>query len=79
FTVELYREAYKDILNPIPTFDMYESNLGLQIVINLPDVRSQPGRRRTQRIPSQVQTRVSKCGRCHRTGHNRCSCKKAMN
>ncbi|XP_073137997.1 uncharacterized protein [Henckelia pumila] len=63
FHIELYREAYKGILNPIPTFNMYDSNPEHPSIINAPDVRIQPGRRRTKRIPSQVQSRVSKCGK----------------
>ncbi|XP_042467183.1 uncharacterized protein LOC122050334 [Zingiber officinale] len=57
--IELYRESYRGILNPIPTCHMYESNPEHPFVINAPDVRSQPGRRRTQRIPSQVEKRVT--------------------
>lgn len=79
FTMELYRETYKGIINLIPTFEMHEYNANHALVINPPDVRSQPGRRRTQRIPSQVVLRVLKCGRCHKKGHNRRSCKGPIN
>ncbi|XP_073308838.1 uncharacterized protein [Primulina huaijiensis] len=77
FKTDSYRETYRGILNPIPTFEMHEPNPDHPIMINPPDVRSQPGRRRTQRIASQV-LRVSKCGRCHKQGHNRRSCKEAI-
>ncbi|XP_073121778.1 uncharacterized protein [Henckelia pumila] len=60
FHIEMYRQAYKGIINPIPTFDMYETNNDEGSVINAPDIRSQLGRTRTKRIPSQVETRVSK-------------------
>ncbi|XP_073153317.1 uncharacterized protein [Henckelia pumila] len=79
FKIEMYRQAYKGIINPILTFDMDESYVDNENVINAPDVRSQPGRRRTKRIPSQVESRVSKCSRCHTGGHNRRSCKEAIN
>ncbi|KAG6497373.1 hypothetical protein ZIOFF_045272 [Zingiber officinale] len=79
FKMELYRESYRGILNPIPTCRMYESNPEHSFVINAPDVRSQPDRRRTQRIPSQVEKRVTKCGRSHGRGHNRRSCKETIN
>ncbi|XP_073130833.1 uncharacterized protein [Henckelia pumila] len=78
FHIEMYPQAYKGMINPITTFDMYETNNDEGSVINAPDIRSQPGRRRTKRIPSQVETRVSKCGRCHKSGHNRRSCKEAI-
>ncbi|XP_073152433.1 uncharacterized protein [Henckelia pumila] len=78
FHIEMYRQAYKGMTNPIPTFDMYETNNDEGSVINAPDIRSQPGRRRTKRIPSQVETHVSKCGRCHKPVHNRRSCKEAI-
>lgn len=70
FHIEMYRQAYKRIINHIPTFDMYEANNDERCVISAPDIRSQPGHRKTKRIPSQVETRVSKCGRCHKRGHN---------
>ncbi|XP_073121857.1 uncharacterized protein [Henckelia pumila] len=79
FHIKLCREAYKGILNPILTFNMYDSNPEHPSTINAPDVRIQPGRRRTQRIPSQVQSRVSKCGLCHKRGHNQRSCNEAIN
>ncbi|KAG6517085.1 hypothetical protein ZIOFF_020465 [Zingiber officinale] len=79
FKIDLYHESYRGILNPIPTCHMYKSNPEHPFVINAPDVRSQPGRRRTQRIPLQVEKRVTKCGRCDGRGHNRCSCKEAIN
>ncbi|KZV51744.1 hypothetical protein F511_11432 [Dorcoceras hygrometricum] len=78
FQIETYRQAYKGIINPIPTFEMCEDNNDERLQIIAPDVRSQPGRRKTKRIPSQVQSRVSKCGRCHKQGHNRRSCKEAV-
>ncbi|XP_073130894.1 uncharacterized protein [Henckelia pumila] len=51
------------ILNPIPTFEMHESSVNCTFVINPPDVQSQPGRRRTKRIPSQVELREKEDGR----------------
>ncbi|XP_073298309.1 uncharacterized protein [Primulina huaijiensis] len=77
FKTDSYRETCRGILNPILTFEMHEPNPDHPIMINPPDVRSQPGRRRTQRIASQV-LRVSKCGRCHKQGHNRRSCKEPI-
>ncbi|XP_073120916.1 uncharacterized protein [Henckelia pumila] len=59
FHIEMYHQAYKGMINPIPTLDMYENNNDEGSVINAPDIRSQPGRRRTKRIPSQVETCVS--------------------
>ncbi|XP_073290710.1 uncharacterized protein [Primulina huaijiensis] len=79
FKIEMYRQTYRGIINPIPTFDINESYLDDGNVINAPDVRSQPGRRKTKRIPSQIESRVSKCSRCHKGGHNRRSCKEAIN
>ncbi|XP_073151968.1 uncharacterized protein [Henckelia pumila] len=78
FHIDMYRQAYKGIINLIPTFDMNEDSIGEGSIINAPDVRSQPGRRKTKRIPSQVETRVAKCGRCRKRGHNRRSCKEAI-
>ncbi|XP_073134999.1 uncharacterized protein [Henckelia pumila] len=78
FTIDLYRESYAGILNPIPTFEMHESSVNCTFVINPPNVRSQPGRRRTKRIPSQVELRVTKCGRCRKQGHNRRICKEPI-
>ncbi|XP_042386558.1 uncharacterized protein LOC121978257 [Zingiber officinale] len=54
---ELYRESYRGILNPIPTCYMYESNPEHPFVINAPDVRSQPSRRRTQREKGDDRTK----------------------
>ncbi|XP_073051311.1 uncharacterized protein [Primulina eburnea] len=79
FKTDMYCQTYKGIINLIPTFDMYEFNGDEGYVINSPDVCSQPGRRRTQRIPSQIQSRLSKCSRCRVRGHNRRSCKEAIN
>ncbi|XP_075481257.1 uncharacterized protein LOC142521969 [Primulina tabacum] len=79
FKIEMYRQTYRGIINLIPTFDINESYLDDGNVINAPDVRSQPGRRKTKRIPSQIESRVSKCSRCHKGGHNRRSCKEAIN
>ncbi|XP_012833693.1 PREDICTED: uncharacterized protein LOC105954572 [Erythranthe guttata] len=66
YKIDMYKKTYQPILNPIPTFDMdfWNEDYDDDDVINAPDVRSQAGRRRTQRIPSQVQTRVTKCKRC---------------
>ena len=77
YRVEMYRETYKAILNPIPTFDMDAFVPEEEPVINAPDVRPQPGRRKTQRIPSQVEVQVIKCRQCGRSGHNRRTCKEA--
>ncbi|XP_073022649.1 uncharacterized protein [Primulina eburnea] len=79
FKTDMYRQTYKCIINPIPIFDMYEFNGDEGYVINAPDVRSQPGHRRTQRIPSQIQSCLSKCSHCRVRGHNRRSCKEAIN
>ncbi|KAG6484291.1 hypothetical protein ZIOFF_061087 [Zingiber officinale] len=79
FKTGMYRQAYKGIINPIPTFDINESNLDEGNVINAPDEHSQLGHRRTKKIPSQVETRVSKYSRCHKKGHSRRSCKEAIN
>ncbi|XP_073127419.1 uncharacterized protein [Henckelia pumila] len=46
--------------NPIPTSDMNEGYLDDGLTIYAPTTRSQPGRRRTKRIPSQVEQRVKK-------------------
>ncbi|XP_073130783.1 uncharacterized protein [Henckelia pumila] len=78
FKIESYRAAYKRHINPIPTFDISDSCVAESDKIQAPSVRSQPGRRRTKRIPSQVNTRVSTCGRCHARGHNRRSCKEPI-
>ncbi|XP_073132129.1 uncharacterized protein [Henckelia pumila] len=78
FTIGAYRESYKCVINPIPTFDMYEGYNDEGESICAPIVRSQPGRRRTMRIPSQVEHRLTKCGRCKKQGHNRRTCKEAF-
>ncbi|XP_073137804.1 uncharacterized protein [Henckelia pumila] len=78
FHIDMYRQAYKGIINLIPTFDMNKDSIGEGSIINAPDVRSQPGRRKIKRIPSQVETRVAKYGRCRKRGHNRRSCKEAI-
>lgn len=78
FKIDMYRQAYKGIINLIPTFDMYESYLDDGDTIYAPTTRSQPGRRRTKRIPSQVEQRVTTCGRCHGRGHNRRTCKEPV-
>ncbi|XP_073128113.1 uncharacterized protein [Henckelia pumila] len=62
----------------ISTFDISESCVAESDIIQAPSVRSQLGRRRTKRIPSQVNTRVSTCGRCHARGDNRRSCKEPI-
>ncbi|XP_073133346.1 uncharacterized protein [Henckelia pumila] len=79
YKVENYRRAYAAVVNPIPTFD-FNADLPHSNgdIIRPPDVRSQPGRRRTQRFPSQVKKRVTKCARCHKPGHNRRKCKEAI-
>ncbi|XP_073130790.1 uncharacterized protein [Henckelia pumila] len=60
FKVGMYRQAYKGIINPIPTSNMNEGYLDDGLTIYAPTTRSQPGRRRTKRIPSQVEQRVKK-------------------
>ncbi|XP_073119654.1 uncharacterized protein [Henckelia pumila] len=79
YKVENYRRAYAAVVNPIPTFD-FNADLPHSNgdIIRPLDVRSQPGRRRTQRFPSQVKKRVTKCARCHKPGHNRRKCKEAI-
>ncbi|XP_073138855.1 uncharacterized protein [Henckelia pumila] len=79
YTTRMYRETYRATINPIPTFDMCESQLDEDDVIYAPDSRSQPGRRRTKRFPSQTEIRTLNCGRCHRKGHNRRTCKESLN
>ncbi|XP_075483082.1 uncharacterized protein LOC142523241 [Primulina tabacum] len=76
FKIEMYRQTYRGIINPIPTFDINESYLDDGNVINAPDVRSQPGRRKAKRIPSQIESRVSKCSRCHKGGQTDVAAKK---
>ncbi|XP_073304566.1 uncharacterized protein [Primulina huaijiensis] len=58
FKIEMYRQTYRGIINPIPTFDINESYLDDGNVTNAPDVRSQPGRRKTKRILSQIDGRT---------------------
>ena len=77
YRIEMYQQTYKAVLNPIPTFDMHTFGIEEELIINAPDVRSQPGRRRTQRFPSQVEVRVIKCKQCGKSGHNRRTCKEA--
>ncbi|XP_073130753.1 uncharacterized protein [Henckelia pumila] len=60
FKVGMYRQAYKGIINLIPISDMNEGYLDDELTIYAPTTRSQPGRRRTKRIPSQVEQRVKK-------------------
>ncbi|XP_073121674.1 uncharacterized protein [Henckelia pumila] len=79
YKVENYRRAYAAVVNPIPTFDFNDNLPHFNgDIIRPPDVRSQPGRRRTQRFPSQVKKRVTKCARCHKPGHNRRKFKEAI-
>ncbi|XP_073120679.1 uncharacterized protein [Henckelia pumila] len=79
YKVESYRRVYVAVVNPIPTFDfnadLPHSNGN---IIRPSDVRSQPGCRRTQRFPSQVKKRVTKCARCHKPRNNRRKCKEAI-
>ena len=79
YRVEMYKQTYQAVINPIPTFEMDMLPVDDDGVINAPDVRSQPGRRRTQRVPSQVDIRLKKCKRCGQRGHNRRTCKEALN
>lgn len=76
FTLEKYRECYVAVVNPIPTYDDGAPTLTEDVV--QPNVLRPPGRRRTKRIPSQVQSRPLRCGRCHRFGHNRRRCKESI-
>ncbi|XP_012830429.1 PREDICTED: uncharacterized protein LOC105951519 [Erythranthe guttata] len=85
FRVDLYKEVYKYTINPIPSFDeefdLYnaQTNHGPEdVFINPPASKAQPGRRRTKRIPSQVETRATKCARCGKPGHNRRTCKQPV-
>ncbi|XP_012840146.1 PREDICTED: uncharacterized protein LOC105960504 [Erythranthe guttata] len=85
FRVDLYKEVYKYTINPIPSFDeefdLYnaQTNHGPEdVFINPPASKAQPGHRRTKRIPSQVETRVTKCARCGKPGHNRRTCKQPV-
>ncbi|XP_073137771.1 uncharacterized protein [Henckelia pumila] len=78
FTIGAYRESYKCVINPIPTVDMYEGYNDEGESICAPIVHSQPVRRRTMRIPSQVEHRLTECGRCKKQGHNRRTCKEAF-
>ncbi|KZV50791.1 hypothetical protein F511_11568 [Dorcoceras hygrometricum] len=70
----MYHETYQTTVNPIPTFDIYESDNEVG-VIYAPDSPSKPARKRTKRFTSQTETRTLKWGRCYRQGHSRRSCK----
>ena len=74
YQTSTYRNTYVPSINTIPTFDRPDITLR-DCQIKPPETRPQPGRRRVERIPSQVITRPLKCGRCRKHGHNRCSCK----
>ena len=47
YRVEMYKQAYQAVINPIPTFDMNMFPVDDDSVMNAPDSRSQPGHRRT--------------------------------
>lgn len=73
FHASIFRNTYVPSINTIPTVDrptITEENCK----IKPPETRPQPGRRRVERIPSQVVTRPLTCGRCGKTGHNRRRC-----
>jgi hypothetical protein len=74
FNASAYRNTYVPSINTIPTCDRPIITID-NCRIKPPETRPQPGRRRVERIPSQVVTRPITCGRCGKTGHNRRKCK----
>ncbi|XP_012858134.1 PREDICTED: uncharacterized protein LOC105977380 [Erythranthe guttata] len=68
FHIDTYKQVYQFTINPIPSFDedfdLYDAcNAPPDVFVNAPDSRTRPGRRKTKRIPSQVQTRKLNCTR----------------
>ena len=75
YRVTAYRAAYMGIINPIPNVGMEAYGGEGSVYVRVPDVRSQTGRRKTQRYKSQVESGNTKCGLCGLYGHNRRTCK----
>ncbi|GAB2253904.1 hypothetical protein Droror1_Dr00021713 [Drosera rotundifolia] len=76
FTIESYKITYKEIFNPMPNGPQsteFQHN-HIPNPINLSNVPTQPGGRRTRRIPSQVVLRPVKIYATQRQGHKRRTC-----
>ena len=71
---EKYRQVHSFFINPISTVDRTAMDLG-ECEIRPPETTSQPGRRKTKRIPSQVAKRITKCSLCGQHDHNKRTCK----
>lgn len=74
-----YRQAYNGVINTISEFDMYEGYLSEGNTIYAPTLRIQTGGKKTERIFSQVEHRVTKCRRCNRKKNNNRICKGTFN
>lgn len=74
FTVDRYRETYKDSINP--TVDESQWSVRCDdVIVSPPDVLIQPGRPKKERFKSQSEKHLyNRCGNCGRRGHNRRRC-----
>ena len=77
YRVESYKKTYDPIIYPMATNSSTYTDYDLDEFIRAPDVRAQPGRRKTARYPSQVEGSNTRCSLCKRRGHNRRTCKEA--
>ena len=74
FFTDMYKEAYNEFINPIPTFDKPATDPN-EKAIRPPATKPMPGRRKKQRFRSKGRNYKMTCSRCHGKGHNRRACK----
>jgi len=75
FRVDAYRQTYSGVLYPIPNDGTYPTRGTESDFVHPPDVRRLPGRPKTKRFASQVESSNVRCGLCKKYGHNRRTCR----
>ena len=73
--VESFRLTYSGVMYPIPSDGTYATGRDETDFVLSPDVRTQPRRPKTRRIPSQVECSSTRCGLCKKVGHNLRTCR----
>eukprot|EP00262_Sarcandra_glabra_P019605 TRINITY_DN7450_c0_g1_i2.p1 TRINITY_DN7450_c0_g1~~TRINITY_DN7450_c0_g1_i2.p1 ORF type:complete len:157 (-),score=4.58 TRINITY_DN7450_c0_g1_i2:32-481(-) len=81
FTAECYRLTYLKSINPVPNIERPMQTDSSQVTVQVlpPSTRRSPGRPRKRRIRSKdIIRRSLHCSRCKEVGHNRSTCKEAI-
>nr|DAD38449.1 TPA_asm: hypothetical protein HUJ06_009090 [Nelumbo nucifera] len=76
FLTEMYRVAYSESINPVPTADRPVHRESSPVRVHPPSVRRPSGRPKKRRIRSEgIVKRPLHCSRCKGQGHNKATCR----